>query len=138
MKEKKAKSELSFGIQVGVNIIAYSWALLIIPALLIQAIGVEHNSNTYMLIMSIFQIIAGFLSTSIAIKNTLKSSYLINNNIKKAMITGIASASLFAIIDCYILGGLLPIIPFNNLLGLIILIVDYSISHFYFKKLYLN
>ena len=138
MKEKTQKNELSFGIKVGANIIVYSWALLIIPALLIQAIGIEHNSNTYMLIMSIFQIIACFLSTYIAIKNSLKSYYLINNNISKAMLAGITSASLFAIINYYILGGLLPIIPFNNLLGIIILIIDYSASHFYFKKLYLN
>ena len=134
-KERKAKSEVSFGIVLGIDIIAISWILLLIPALLVQAMGIEHNSSTYMVIMSIFQLVAGFLATLLSIKTSLKSAYLANNNVSKAIVTGIVSVSILAIIN-YLAGNLLPIIPFNNLIGLIILIIDYIISHYIFKKMY--
>lgn len=136
-KERKEKNAISFGIVLGIDIIAITWVLLLIPALLIQAIGVEHYSSTYMIIMCIFQIIVGFLATSISLKISLKSSYISNNNISKAMVSGIISVSVLVIIN-YFLGNLLAIIPFNNIIGLLILIADYSLSHFALKKLYLQ
>lgn len=136
-KERKEKNAISFGIVLGIDIIAITWVLLLIPALLIQAIGVEHNSNTYMIIMCIFQIIACFLATFISLKLSLKSAYIYNNDITKAIVTGIISVSILAILN-YFIGNLLPITPFNSIIGLIILVADYAISHFVLKKLYLS
>lgn len=136
-KEKKEKNAILFGIILGVDIIAISWVLLLIPALLVQALGIEHNSNTYMIIMCVFQIIAGFLATFISLKISLKSSYILGNDITKAMTTGMISVSILTIIN-YFIGNLLPIIPFNSIIGLFILIADYTLSHFALKKLYLN
>ena len=85
--------------------------------------------------MSIFQLIAGFLATLISIKITLKSSYLANNDVTKAMTTGIISVSILAILN-YLIGNLLPIIPFGNIIGLIVLIADYAISHYVLKRMY--
>ena len=93
MSNKERKNAIVFGITLGVDIIAISWVLLLIPALLLQAIGVEHNSNTYMIIMSILQIVAGFLATFISLKISLKSSYIYDNDIYKAIVTGIISVS---------------------------------------------
>ncbi len=135
VKEKRAKNEITFGIILGIDIIAISWVLLLVPALLIQAIGIEHNSSIYTIIMSIFQLIAGFLATLISIKITLKSSYLANNDVTKAMTTGIISVSILAILN-YLIGNLLPIIPFGNIIGLIVLIADYAISHYVLKRMY--
>lgn len=134
-KERKGKNEISFGLVLGIDIIAITWALLIIPALLIQSIGIEQTSSTYTTLMAIFQIIAAFLATLISIKISLKSSYLANNDISKAMITGIISISILTIIN-YIIGNLLPIIPFGNLLGLIIILAVYAVSHYSLRKLY--
>ena len=134
-KERKGKNEISFGLVLGIDIIAITWALLIIPALLIQSIGIEQTSSTYTTLMAIFQIIAAFLATLISIKISLKSSYLANNDISKAMITGIISISILTIIN-YIIWNLLPIIPFGNLLGLIIILAVYAVSHYSLRKLY--
>lgn len=134
-KERKQKNEISFGIVLGIDIIAITWALLIIPALLIQSIGIEKNSSTYTTVMAIFQIIAAFLATLISIKISLKSAYLENNDISKAMVTGIISITILTIIN-YLIGNLLPIIPFGNLIGLIIIIVVYALSHYFLRKLY--
>lgn len=136
-KERKEKNAISFGIVLGIDIIAITWVLLLIPALLIQAIGVEHNSNTYMIIMCIFRIIACFLATFISLKLSLKSAYISNNDITQAIVTGIISVSILAILN-YFIGNLLPITPFNSIIGLIILVADYAISHFVLKKLYLS
>ena len=92
-KEKKEKNAISFGITLGIDIIAISWVLLLIPALLIQSLGVEHNSNNYMIIMCILQIVVGFLAIFISLKISLKSAYILDKDISKAMITGIVSAS---------------------------------------------
>ena len=134
-KEKKSKNEISFGIVLGIDIIAITWVLLIIPALLIQSAGIEQDSSTYMTVMAIFQIIAAFLATLISIKISLKSAYLQNNEISKAMITGIISITVLSIIN-YCIGNLLPIIPFGNLIGLIIIIFVYALSHYSLRKLY--
>lgn len=131
-KERKEKNPISFGITLGIDIIAISWVLLLIPALLVQALRVEYNSNTYMIIMCVFQIITGFLATFISLKISLKSSYILNNHINKSMITGIISVSVLAIIN-YFIGNLLPIIPFNSIIGMLVLIVIYAISHFLLK-----
>ena len=136
-KERKEKNAISFGITLGIDIIAISWVLLLIPALLIQSLGVEHNSNNYMIIMCILQIVVGFLATFISLKISLKSAYIPDNDISKAMITGIISASSLVVID-YLIGNLLPIIPFNSIIGMLVLIVIYAISHFSLKKLYLS
>lgn len=111
--------------------------IILIPALLLQAIGVEHNSNTYMIIMSILQIVAGFLATFISLKISLKSSYIYDNDIYKAIVTGIISVSILVLIN-YFIGNLLPIIPFNSIIGILVLIITYTISHFSLKKLYLS
>lgn len=136
-KERKEKNAIVFGITLGIDIIAISWVLLLIPALLLQVIKVENHSNTYMIIMSILQIVAGFLATFISLKISLKSSYILDNDITKAMTTGMISVSILTIIN-YFIGNLLPIIPFNSIIGLFILIADYTLSHFALKKLYLN
>lgn len=136
-KERKEKNAISFGITLGIDIVAISWVLLLIPALLMQSLGVEHNSNNYMIIMCILQIVVGFLATFISLKISLKSAYIPNNDISKAMVTGIISVSVLAIIN-YFIGNLLPIIPFNSIIGMLILIVIYTISHFTLKKLYLS
>lgn len=136
-KERKEKNPISFGITLGIDIIAISWVLLLIPALLVQALRVEYNSNTYMIIMCVFQIITGFLATFISLKISLKSSYILNNHINKSMITGIISVSVLAIIN-YFIGNLLPIIPFNSIIGMLVLIVIYAISHFLLKNIYLS
>lgn len=136
-KERKEKNAIVFGITLGIDIIAISWVLLLIPALLLQVIRVEHHSNTYMIIMSILQIVAGFLATFISLRISLKSSYIYENDISKAMVTGIISVSILALIN-YFIGNLLPIIPFNNIIGMFVLIVIYTISHFSLKKLYLS
>lgn len=136
-KERKEKNAIVFGITLGIDIIAISWVLLLIPALLLQVIRVENHSNTYMIIMSILQIVAGFLATFISLRISLKSSYIYENDISKAMVTGIISASILALIN-YFIGNLLPIIPFNNIIGMFVLIVIYTISHFSLKKLYLS
>lgn len=137
MSNKERKNAIVFGITLGVDIIAISWVLLLIPALLLQAIGVEHNSNTYMIIMSILQIVAGFLATFISLKISLKSSYIYDNDIYKAIVTGIISVSILVLIN-YFIGNLLPIIPFNSIIGILVLIITYTISHFSLKKLYLS
>lgn len=136
-KERKEKNAIVFGITLGIDIIAISWVLLLIPALLLQVIRVENHSNTYMIIMSILQIVAGFLATFISLRISLKSSYIYENDISKAMVTGIISVSILALIN-YFIGNLLPIIPFNNIIGMFVLIVIYTISHFSLKKLYLS
>lgn len=136
-KERKEKNPISFGITLGIDIIAISWVLLLIPALLVQALRVEYNSNTYMIIMCVFQIITGFLATFISLKISLKSSYILNNHINKSMITGIISVSVLVIIN-YFIGNLLPIIPFNSIIGMLVLIVIYAISHFLLKNIYLS
>ena len=135
VKEKRAKNEIAFGILLGIDIIAISWVFLLIPALLVQIIGIEHNSSTYTIIMSVAQLIVPFIATSKSIKICLESYYLENNDVSKAMTTGIISVSILAIIN-YLIGNLLPIIPFGNLIGLIVLIADYAISHYVFKKMY--
>ena len=137
MSNKERKNAIVFGITLGVDIIAISWVLLLIPGLLLQAIGVEHNSNTYMIIMSILQIVAGFLATFISLKISLKSSYIYDNDIYKAIVTGIISVSILVLIN-YFIGNLLPIIPFNSIIGILVLIITYTISHFSLKKLYLS
>lgn len=136
-KERKEKNAISFGIGLGIDIIAMSWLISLIPALLIQAIGIKHNSSTYMIFLCVFQIISGFLATFISLKISLKSSYVSNNDITKSIISGIISVSALAIID-YFAGSLLPIIPFNSFLGLLVLIVTYTISHLLLKKIYLK
>lgn len=133
MSNKERKNTIVFGITLGVDIIAISWVLLLIPALLLQAIGVEHNSNTYMIIMSILQIVAGFLATFISLKISLKSSYIYDNDIYKAIVTGIISVSILVLIN-YFIGNLLPIIPFNSIIGILVLIITYTISHFSLKN----
>ena len=136
-KERKEKNAISFGITLGIDIVAISWVLLLIPALLMQSLGIEHNSNNYMIIMCILQIVVGFLATFISLKISLKSAYILDNDISKAMVTGIISVSVLAIIN-YFIGNLLPIIPFNSIIGMLVLIVIYAISHFTLKKLYLS
>ena len=85
--------------------------------------------------MSIFQLISAFLATLISIKTSLKSYYLKNDNVSKAMFSGIVTVSILAIIN-FLIGDLIAIIPFKNLIGLIVLIADYAISHYILKKLY--
>lgn len=134
-KERKPKNEIRYGIVLGIDIIAITWVLLIIPALLIQAVGVQNSSNTYMAIMAVFQIIAAFLATFISIKITLRTVYLKNNDISKAMITGIISVSVLAILN-FAIGNILPIIPFKSLAGLIVMVITYAVSHYMLKRLY--
>ena len=133
-KEQKSRSEFVWGLVIGIDIIAITWVLLIIPALLIQVMGIKQDSSMYSMVMAIFQIIAGILATFISIKITKKSCYLANNKVSEAILFSTISTVVLLLVNAFVLGGLLPIIPFNNILGAVIMIAVYGASNFLIGK----
>ena len=132
-KEKELVGVGTVSFNIGIFTIVYSWLLLIIPALAIQGIfNLNVDDFKYQLIFMPFQIIAAFLGNKIAVKKAIKGIDIDGNFITTFFLSVFISASIIFVIQ--ILIGIGALVPFNSILGFIIILITYMISNYILLK----
>lgn len=133
--EKKEISAIRLGIKTGFYTLVWNWVCLIIPSMAVQILGFEHESMTYELVMVIFKILAGVYGVKLALDASLSASRIKSEDITKSAIVSTITISILAFLLVIVL-PFMPIAPFNNLFGVLIMIIVYYFSNMYFRKKY--
>lgn len=131
-KEKKSASEIGLGVKVGLYTIVWSWVTLMIPALGIQFLGIKHNSVFYNNFIAVMDIVVGIIGVYLALKAAFGSSKMANDKSNTVVIC----ATITTTVVNFFTGAILPLVPYQNYFGLIIMFVVYAISNFTLIKKY--
>lgn len=131
-KEKKSANEIGLGIKVGLYTIVWSWVSLIIPALGIQFLGINNNSFFYNNFIAIMDLVVGIIGVYLALKAAFSSSKMANDKSNTVAICATITTTVVNFFTC----GILPLVPYKNYFGLIIMFVVYAISNFILIKKY--
>lgn len=136
LNRPQSRDEVHFGLMLGLLIVLVTWALFYLASLVLPYLGFEQGTFAYSLIIAILDLVFAFTSTVISIEIAHKHFYLANNRISIAVIFTIISVIAILLVNTFMFNGVISIIPFNHISGLVAMGLVYIFSITYLKKLF--